>query len=329
MEEYLGRCLDSLTSAKGVDSLDIVVVNDGSKDNSLAIANDYKSKFSQSIVVVDKPNGNYGSTINAALPIVKGKYVKILDADDWFDTNALDTFVDKLKNVDVDMILTDFTLRYATGEKANRTFGYLAIDKICDLSVLVNNFYKCKGFGMHALTYRASILVDNNYRQTEGISYTDQEWIFYPMLYVNTFVYFDINLYQYFMGRPGQTMSPEVIVKSMHHSGVILERMISSRVLEDNQGLAQNDFMRLLFCKYLSHTIHLQKLKTIPDWVYAIEKQIVSGDYDYTNKLVEDYTVGQIIKWKPLKYFIKHKRKHPVFIKYFILVQLYIERKVI
>ena len=83
MAELLPRCLDSLVTAQGADAtLEAVVVNDGSKDNSLAVAQDYQKRYPNIITVIDKPNGNYGSTINAALPVAKGKYVKVLDSDD-------------------------------------------------------------------------------------------------------------------------------------------------------------------------------------------------------------------------------------------------------
>ena len=96
MDALLPRCLDSLLVPATLKRLEVMVVNDGSRDGSLAVANSYRERFPQTVTVIDKPNGNYGSTINAALPIAQGKYVKILDADDWFDTTALVTFLDRL-----------------------------------------------------------------------------------------------------------------------------------------------------------------------------------------------------------------------------------------
>ena len=80
MEALLPRCLDSLLVDGALEQLEAIVVNDGSRDGSLAIANSYKERFPDTVTVIDKPNGNYGSTINAALPVAKGKYVKVLDA---------------------------------------------------------------------------------------------------------------------------------------------------------------------------------------------------------------------------------------------------------
>ena len=90
MAALLPQCLDSLTATQEVaEQLDVVVVNDGSRDGSLAVAQSYAERFPQSVRVIDKPNGNYGSTINAALPTLQGEYVKVLDADDKFDAESL------------------------------------------------------------------------------------------------------------------------------------------------------------------------------------------------------------------------------------------------
>ena len=73
MEALLPQCLDSLTVVGEVaEQLDVVVVNDGSRDGSLAVAQGYAERFPQTVRVIDKPNGNYGSTINAALPTLQG-----------------------------------------------------------------------------------------------------------------------------------------------------------------------------------------------------------------------------------------------------------------
>ena len=89
MEQYLSRCVDSMLVDEVLDQLEIIIVNDGSKDGTLAIANDYKQRYPQSVVVIDKPNGHYGSCINASLKVATGKYFRIVDADDWVDSQWL------------------------------------------------------------------------------------------------------------------------------------------------------------------------------------------------------------------------------------------------
>ena len=90
MEKYLPKCLDSLISAKEVlCKMEILIINDGSKDASSRIAHEYQSRYPDSIIVIDKENGNYGSCVNRGLKEATGKYIKVLDADDWFLTQNL------------------------------------------------------------------------------------------------------------------------------------------------------------------------------------------------------------------------------------------------
>lgn len=223
MERYLSKCLDSVTAIIVSDSVEVIVVNDGSKDNSLSIARTYQAKRPDIVRILNKENGNYGSCINAALCIATGKYVKVLDADDWFRTEGLVAFLSLLENVDADLILTDFTMVYTDGRKKSVCLNW-SIHQKYDEKLMSDPFFL--KMQMHAVTYRTALLHDMEYRQTEGISYTDQEWIFYPMRFVRTIRYFKINLYQYLLGREGQTMDVHVMQRSISHNILIVKRML-------------------------------------------------------------------------------------------------------
>ena len=109
MQDYLHRCLDSLlVRPASLELLEVLVVNDGSKDASSQIAHEYASRYTNTFKVVDKENGHYGSCVNRGLAEATGKYIKVLDADDWFDTVELEKLLEKLYSVDVDLILTSY-----------------------------------------------------------------------------------------------------------------------------------------------------------------------------------------------------------------------------
>lgn len=213
MQDYLHRCLNSLVLYDGalMEQLEVLVINDGSKDNSSAIAHEYETKYPNTFRVIDKENGNYGSCINRGLKEATGKYIKVLDADDWFDTANFEKYMQFLSTTDVDMVLSDFDqvnddgvvlnhIHYAFGSKVS--LPDLQTDKL---------------FLMHAVAYRTRNLRDINYHQTEGISYTDQEWIFLPMTTVRKISYFNEVVYKYMIGREGQTMDPAVFYKNFSH----------------------------------------------------------------------------------------------------------------
>lgn len=237
MASLLPRCLDSLMSiGEQRHLIEAIVVNDGSKDHSLHVAREWEERYPGSVVVIDKPNGNYGSTINAALPVARGKYVKVLDSDDWFDTAALASFIGELQTLEtsdkeVDVVHTLFTQHLPKGEYEvvrYNTMGQEPFEygKVYELDEVLSSGY-IRQFLMHALTYRTEFLKKIGYRQTEGISYTDTEWASAPIYHAENIMFYDINLYQYNVDREGQTMDPKIIAKSLPQMERVLDSLIS------------------------------------------------------------------------------------------------------
>lgn len=223
MEKYLHRCLDSLLIKDNFNSLEVWVVNDGSKDSSSDIAHEYETKYPNVFHVLDKSNGNYGSCINAALPLCTGKYIKVLDADDWFDSAEFEKMLGRLEFIDVDLVLTNMTYVYGTGHK--RIYNYPFYTPIVqNTKIMLHLGFKL--MHMHSIAYKTSLLKNMKYRQTEGISYTDTEWCYYPMCHVNTISCLDLNVYQYLLGRIGQTSDENTMVKDISHSATIAQKMI-------------------------------------------------------------------------------------------------------
>ena len=110
MEKYLSRCLDSmLINNSRKESLEILVVNDGSKDSSMSIAKDYEKKYPDIVKAIDKENGNYGSCVNRGLKEATGKYFRILDADDTFQMCALESMLNALPTTEEDMLVTRYS----------------------------------------------------------------------------------------------------------------------------------------------------------------------------------------------------------------------------
>lgn len=210
MEKYLRHCLDSLI-VPNMDKVEVLVINDGSKDSSSAIGHEYQDKYPQTFRVIDKENGNYGSCVNRGLKEATGKYVKVLDADDSFDKEAFTTFIDRLRKIDADLVLTDF-VNVDEEDKENSKSEYseyypnIPQESNFDFKEFINHDDYTFYGQMHGFTYRTQMVNDMKYHQTEGISYTDQEWVFMPVTKVNTCIYLPLVLYRYLVGRNGQTM---------------------------------------------------------------------------------------------------------------------------
>ena len=227
MEQYLDKNLKSLVIADKelMKSLEVLVVNDGSKDGSSSIAHRYQDMYPETFRVIDKENGNYGSCVNRGLKEAQGKYIRIMDADDWYDTDNFELFLRKIENVNVDKIATIFSEVRPSGKTIMpQPYEPEVVLNMKDVSLV-------HYIPMHAITYRTQMLRDIGYRQTEGMSYTDQEWILLPMPYVKTLYYIPLDIYQYFIGREGQTMDNAVIVKSYPQLFHALQRVLEDYLI--------------------------------------------------------------------------------------------------
>lgn len=220
MEELLPRCLDSflIKDKKLMQQVEVLVVNDGSKDNSSSIAHRYEKLYPHTFRAIDKENGNYGSCVNRGLQEATGKYVKVLDADDSFNIDVLEAYLKLLQSTDVDLVITSGTNVTPSDEVTFLwKFNYL-IGEIYPIEELHHVW-------IHDVTHKTSLLKQMGYHQTEGISYTDEEWVFYPIFHVKDFLASDLRLYKYTVGREGQTMNPKNWAKSMKNEILVSKGM--------------------------------------------------------------------------------------------------------
>ena len=328
MAALLPRCLDSLTASGVLDDLDILVVNDGSTDSSRAVAYSYAERYPQSIKVVDKKNGNYGSTINAALPLAVGEYVKVLDSDDWFDSQALAKYVAELKSLEqeVDVSVTHFlmiheggrteTVKYQNYGREPYTYG-----KVYNLDKVLGDGF-IRYFLMHSLTYRTQLLRDHGYRQTEGISYTDIQWSSYPFFWAGSIVFHDLVVYRYNMDREGQTMDPAVIRKSLPQ----LERMTMdlmdfyrkadmSDLSEARVGFLRQYFKNRLRLLVKTHLMDIPRrefdkeaFSLLDSWIQAVLTEFRMGR-------IRVFPENKVIRIDAYRYWHRHRDRLPVWIE--------------
>lgn len=314
MERYLSRCLDSLVKAKeALPKLEILVINDGSKDASSRIAHQYQDRFPDSVVVIDKENGNYGSCVNRGLKEATGKYIKVLDADDWFDTNVLNHFVEYLSTMDNDLVLSDYHKVDETG-KVIGSYGF-DVPKGQDLTFRDYCAQKSLlGIQMHAVTYKASLLRTKNYTQKEGISYTDQEWIFLPMAGVKTFSYYASPLYMYLIGREGQTMAAEVIAKSIGQFVQLVMDMADKYATIHIADHAVKKYLDHRFCDNVRFVYNRGLLAKIVSTKLVDQLDGYLAQYKNLYELTNNIVVNERLPFKFVKYYRTHHSNLPWYI---------------
>ncbi len=218
IEKYIKRTLEScIVPDEYFKYLEVILINDGSSDRTGIIGKEYEKKYPQLIKCIDKENGGYGSTINKAIKLSRGKYFRLLDGDDYFNTDELVSFIDKIKDIDVDLVLNDYMI---INQERNK------IEKITvfeSKEVGERNIYDLasgKNYAMYSFCFKSEILQNNNIEITEKCFYTDLEFILLPLKYCKNFIYFRNYLYSYRIGISEQSVS--VVGMKKHYNDAIL-----------------------------------------------------------------------------------------------------------
>jgi glycosyltransferase involved in cell wall biosynthesis len=306
MEDFLSRCLTSITGIEVPSSVDIIVVNDGSSDSSLEIAQDFKKKRPDIINIIDKKNGNYGSCINAALDVAQGKYFRMLDADDYFDAKSFLSFLHDLSETNSDLLISNFNL---IGKKGIIPFINKKIPYRQTLDARSFDFQKegvSSLLAMHAMTYRTDILKSMNLRLQTGISYTDTEYCYYPLNKIRTIEFFDVILYQYDLTRDGQTMSLQSRIRSISHLDKILYGLVyyyESNKNDESESVIHNQELFVIRVSQMLYQTVLIHCKKKPEFNAILTKidhllfEKVPSVYKELNK-EKKYRIYYILLWR-------------------------------
>lgn len=297
MEKYLRHCLDSLI-VPGMEKLEVLVINDGSKDSSSVIAHEYQEKYPQTFRVIDKENGNYGSCVNRGLKEATGKYVKILDADDSFNKDAIPAFIDFIEHNDADMVLSNADV-VDEDDKVTKKFNIGKMDrgKIVSFETFASLNIMPQ---MHCIAYKRSVFDNLDYQQSEGISYTDQEWASIPCLAVKTVVFIDLSLYRYLAGRSGQTMDAAVMNRRFNDLQTVALKIMRA----DKKYLGDISHLQFIHNKSVSsgcliYSYHIKDKVFTDEQLRCFDKTIEQEYPEVWSGIIGDYTYGKAIaEWR-------------------------------
>lgn len=275
MQQLLPHCLDSLLAvAEPLRSkLEVLVVNDGSTDGTLSVARRYEADYPGTVRVIDKSNGHYGSCVNAALPGACGRYVRLLDADDCVSVTGFQTYLSALSGVDADVVVTDFDMVRDGKVVEHHAYPSLPRHRVVQLDRVEDRLER-HPLWMHSVTFRTGHLRAIGYRQSEGIAYTDQEWIFLPVASAKTLVYVPGVVYQYHIGNEAQSTSYTSYALHMDEEMQGMRHM--ARQL---QGLLSDDRYSL---QYMLHRVAFRL-----EWVFFAYIVLIPQLRNRTAELIE------------------------------------------
>ena len=233
VERYLDTVLKTYILPDLFPMFEVLIVNDGSTDRTAEIAETYCEQYPECFHLITKENGGHGSTINTGIQRASGKYIRVIDGDDWVDTQCLKRFLEKLQRIDADVVISPYNEVNDEGAllknrplppdvTENKTLR--AEEQLDALRVL---------YAMHSSTFRTDIL-----RRIPPISehcfYVDQELKFFPMKEMKTVAFVNECVYQYRLGTQGQSVSLNSLKKNRaQHAHVILRVLDEIRTWED------------------------------------------------------------------------------------------------
>ena len=257
---YMRQCIDSLL--KGGEDVEIIVVNDGSKDETPLIAAEYAA-IHPNVRVVNKENGGHGSGVNKGLELAQGLYYKVVDSDDWLDGDALEKLLALLREHRdagklADLYITNFVYEkvcdnaryvrsYAHNFPQGRFFGWEEVKR----------FHKSNVLLMHSLLYRTDKLRQSNTILPEHTFYVDNIFAYKPLPFMKKLYYLNVDLYRYYIGREDQSVSAKNIVRRYDQQIRVMKEMIGAYTYEQLEGLESG------LCGYMKHYLSVVMMLTM------------------------------------------------------------------
>ncbi len=251
-QEYMAHAIESILP--GGENVEIIIVNDGSKDETLKIAREYENKYPDIISVIDKENGGHGDAVNVGLKKASGKYFKVVDSDDWVREESLKNILEVLSNMEengqeVDMLIANYVYEKegASHKKVIHYRNALPQDVIFRWSD-VGRFHLDQYILMHSVIYRTDLLKLCQLELPKHTFYVDNIYVYFPLPHVRKLYYMDEDFYRYYIGREDQSVNEKVMIKRIDQQIFVTKRMIDMYQMREITNKKLRSYMQ----KYLA-----------------------------------------------------------------------------
>lgn len=226
VEAYIQECLDSFIIEEIMSDIEVIIVDDGSKDQTAKIASCYVEKYPETFVLHSKENGGHGSTINTGIRLAKGKYFKVVDGDDWVKRDDFIQLIKFLKKSNSDLILTNYYWIEHTTKQVRKKLSPAWNQAQFEKEYQFEDISKELFLRMHALTVKTDIYRDNDIKIDEKKYYVDQEYVLFLTPFVDTITLVNFDVYMYRLGLDGQSMNIKSLQKNVDQHYSVLQTLL-------------------------------------------------------------------------------------------------------
>lgn len=278
VEKYLEKCINSLLS-QTLEDIQIILVNDGSKDNSGNIAKEYEQNNKDRVIYVEKENGGLSDARNYGLKYATGDFIAFLDSDDYIEKNAYEEMYNKAIEENADYVECDFIWEFPNKIRVDKQYPYKNKKEMLSFVRVV---------AWNKLIKR-QLITDNNLEFPKGLRYEDVEFTYKLIPFINKFTYVDKPFIHY-VQREGSiaNVQNERTAEIFTVLDNVIEFYKKNNIYEKYRDELEYNYARYLLCS------SLKRMCKIKD--KSIREKLLTENWERLNSNFPNWKKNVILK---------------------------------
>ncbi len=278
--DYMDTCIESLLACG--DDIEVLIVDDGSSDQTPEKADEWERREPERVRAIHQENGGHGAAVNAGLAHATGLYFKVVDSDDWLDKGAMEKVMAYLRSQrertqPTDMVVANYVYEkvYEDTSQTMRYRNVFPVEREFDWSES-GTFNASHYLLMHSVIYRTALLKDIGLKLPEHTFYVDNIFVYVPLPHVKSIYYLDVDMYRYFIGREGQSVQEETMMRRIDQQLRITRIMIDAVDVESVEPKMLRKYMENYIAMMMCICSVFLRMKETPE-----DDEKLQGIWDY------------------------------------------------
>ena len=230
-QQYLKKCVTSMLAEEVLEDLEIIIVNDGSTDGTAAVCESLQARYPEVIRVLTQENRGHGGALNTGCAAAQGRYLKVIDADDWVNSAELPAFVQRLKTCKSDVVLTHHRTHHIRTQRIENWKCYPeTFEESVFLDEILANWQDySRSMRFHGITYRTAFYKKYSPGLPERVYYEDNFYAAFPCCYAGSIQPMDFFVYEYRIGDENQSVSERNQIRRIGQMEAVLRALALQR----------------------------------------------------------------------------------------------------